>query len=95
MGIFYFRLLVLTLLGDFNSYLALEYLEYSRRLADKYRWNEADYFAKKGLLASNYQPIFPEVPESWDIGVSGLEEATLGRQKLVVLLNSKNSNSRL
>lgn len=74
---------------DFNSYLALEYLEYSRSLANKYSWNDADFFAKKGLLAANYKPVFPEVPESWGLDASQIEEATLARQKLVKFLNSK------
>ncbi len=68
-----------------NGYLALEYLQYSRDLANKYNWRDSDYFARKGIKASRNQKIFPEVPENWDLDNSQIEQATLARQKLVQL----------
>jgi len=72
--------------SDFNAYLALEYLEYSRSMADKYNWSHSDYFAKKGLRAANNKSIYPEVPEAWYLDASQIEEATLSRQRLQLLL---------
>jgi OmpA-OmpF porin, OOP family len=68
-----------------NGYLALEYLQYSRDLANKYNWRDSDYFARKGINASRNQETFPEVPENWDLDSSQIEQATLGRQKLIQL----------
>ena len=72
---------------DFNAFLALEYLEYSRNMSNKYNWYQADYFAKKGLKAANNKSIYPEVPESWYLNINQIEEATLSRQRLQALLN--------
>ncbi len=68
-----------------NGYLALEYLQYSRDLSNKNRWYEANYFSKKGIKASRNEEVFAEVPENWGVDVTQIEEATLGRQKLVRL----------
>lgn len=76
----------------FNAYLALEYLQYSRDLANKYNWRDSYYFSEKGLNAYRNHRVHPEVPESWDIDSSQIEEATLGRQKLVMLLSNSKAN---
>jgi outer membrane protein OmpA-like peptidoglycan-associated protein len=68
-----------------NGYLALEYLQYSRDLANKYNWRDSDYFARKGIKVSRNEEIYPEVPENWDLDNSQIEQATLGRQKLIQL----------
>jgi len=68
-----------------NGYLALEYLQYSRDLSAKHNWQDSDYFAQKGIKASRNEETFPEVPENWDLDNSQIEQATLGRQKLVKL----------
>ena len=68
-----------------NGYLALEYLQYARDLANKYNWRDSDYFAQKGIKAARNQETFPEVPENWDLDNSQIEQATLARQKLIRL----------
>ena len=70
----------------FNGYLALEYLQYSRDLANKYNWRDSDYFSRKGIKAAHNQDIFPEVPEEWYLDNSQIEQATLAREKLIKLL---------
>lgn len=74
---------------DFNGYLAREYLQYSRDLANRYDWRDSDYFAQKGIMASDNQETFPEVPEAWDLDASKIEEAVIARQRLQLLLNPK------
>ena len=78
-----------------NGYLALEYLQYSRDLANKYNWRDSDYFARKGIKAARNQEIFPEVPENWDLDDSQIEQATLARQKLVQLFFDQKARQML
>jgi OOP family OmpA-OmpF porin len=78
-----------------NGYLALEYLQYARDLTNKYNWRDADYFARKGIKAARNQQVFPEVPENWDLDSSQIEEATLGRQKLVQLFFNQKARQML
>ena len=68
-----------------NGYLALEYLQYSRDLANKYNWRDSDYFSRKGIKAARNEKIFPEAPEDWDLDNSQIEQATLAREKLIKL----------
>ena len=72
---------------DYNSYLSLEYLQYSRNLAAQDMSNEADYFAIKGLRASNNYEIYPEVPENWNLNPAKVEEAVAARKTLELLTN--------
>lgn len=72
--------------NDFNAYLAREYLQYSRKLANQYDWRDSDYFAKKGLRAANNYEVYPEVAESWDINSSKIEEISIARSRLQLLL---------
>ena len=71
---------------NFNGYLSLEYLQYSRDLANKYSWVDSEYFAMKGIEASRNKQVFPEVPENWYLDNSQIEQATLARKKLIILL---------
>ncbi|MES2678044.1 MAG: OmpA family protein [Pseudomonadota bacterium] len=70
----------------FKGYLALEYLQYSRDLANKYNWRDSDYFSRKGIKAARNQNIYPEAPEDWDLDSTQIEQATLAREKLIKLL---------
>lgn len=74
---------------DFNAYLAREYLQYSRDLANRYNWRDADHFASKGVMAANNREIYPEVPENWGLNADSLDEVSLARQRLELLLNPK------
>jgi outer membrane protein OmpA-like peptidoglycan-associated protein len=74
---------------DFNAYLSREYLQYSRDLANRYNWRDSDHFAKKGLRAINNREIYPEVPEYWSVNSSKIEEVSVARKRLELLLNPK------
>ncbi len=78
-----------------NGYMALEYLQYSRDLANKYNWRDSDYFSRKGIKAAHNQNIFPEVPEEWDLDDSQIEEATLAREKLIKLFYNPKATQTL
>lgn len=81
--------------GNFNGYLALEYLQYARDLSRKHHWQDSNYFSEKGLKASRDEVVFPEFPEKWDLDNTRIEEATLGRQKLIALLANPKANQTL
>lgn len=70
---------------DYNSYLALEYLQYSRNLLEQGMTKESDYFAIKGLRASNNYEIFPEVPEAWGLNPARVGEVVEARARLELL----------
>jgi outer membrane protein OmpA-like peptidoglycan-associated protein len=74
---------------DFNGYLAREYLQYSRDLANRYNWRDSDYFAQKGIRSADNREIYPEVPENWDVDSSKLEEVVISRKRLHLLLNPR------
>jgi outer membrane protein OmpA-like peptidoglycan-associated protein len=71
--------------NSLSGYLALEYLQYSRDLANKYNWVDSDYFALKGIKAARNQEIFPEIPEEWYLDNTQIEQATLARTQLITL----------
>ncbi len=75
--------------NDFNAYLAREYLQYSRDLANRYNWRDSDYFAQKGLRAVDNREIYPEVPENWGVDSTKVEEVSVARKRLELLLNPR------
>ncbi|MFT6220137.1 MAG: outer membrane protein OmpA-like peptidoglycan-associated protein [Myxococcota bacterium] len=78
-----------------NGYLALEYLQYSRDLANKYNWKDSDYFAAKGIKAARNRDTFPEVPEEWDLDNTQIEQSTLARTKLIKLFYNQKARQTL
>lgn len=74
---------------DFNAYLAREYLQYSRDLANKNNWRDSNYFAKKGLDVANNQEFYPEVAENWGLNFASSEEVAAARARLQLLLSPK------
>jgi len=66
----------------YSSYLALEYLEYSRNLAIQKRWNNANYFAKKGLDSSYGRKVIPESPVEWGVAMADREDAIMAQKRL-------------
>ncbi len=66
----------------YSSYLALEYLEYSRSLATAGNWPDSDYFANKGLDASNGVRVIPESPIRWGTSQIELEDAISAQKRL-------------
>lgn len=70
-------------LDDFyTSYLALEYLEYSRSLANAGNWHDSEYFAQKGLDASRGYKIIPESPIRWRLDMKEREGAVAAQKRL-------------
>lgn len=80
---------------NFNGYLALEYMQYSRNLANQHLQHDSRYFAKKGLLASQNKPPLPETTDQWHLDVSQIDEATVARQKLLNLLYNPEATKEL
>lgn len=68
-------------LEDFySSFLALEYLEYSRSLSATHNWRDSQYFAKKGLDTAKGYSLVLESPQYW--GANNLElEDLISAQK--------------
>ena len=60
--------------GGYNSYLALEYLDFSRNLGAAKKTQDAEYFAKKGAAAAKDQYIVPEDPRKWNADPKQMEE---------------------
>jgi len=75
--------------GGYESYLALEYLSFSRRLNQVKDFETAEYFAKKGLDIVAGVPFVPENPLDWEADASRVEELVLMQKKLEILLNNK------
>jgi outer membrane protein OmpA-like peptidoglycan-associated protein len=53
--------------GYFSSYLALEYLDFSRSLLEKGNFLNSEYFAKKGIDASKGYKVILENPRWWHV----------------------------
>ena len=74
---------------NINSYLALEYLQYSRALAHQNNQKAANYFALKGIKAAQNKEVFPEAPENWqntlDVNINQIKQSNIARRRLVGL----------
>jgi len=76
--------------GGYESYLSLEYLDFSRRLTIVKDIQASEYFAKKGLDIMSGKTYIPENPLDWEADKSRIEELILVQKKLEILLNNKN-----
>jgi len=76
--------------GGYESYLSLEYLDFSRRLTIVKDLQASEYFAKKGLDIMSGKAYIPENPLDWEADKSRIEELILVQKKLEILLNNKN-----
>lgn len=74
----------------YDSYLALEYLEYSRNLASVKDKKKSEYFAKKGLDLIDRKIIVPENPINWEADPAQVEEMVLMQDRLETILNTSN-----
>lgn len=72
--------------GFYSSYLALEYLEYSRSLATNYNWYTSEYFSKKGLDVARGFQVDPESPIEWNTDPIELEDAISAQKRLQQVL---------
>ena len=68
--------------GGFESYLALEYLGFSRRLDGVKDVNTSEYFAKKGLDVSHGYKVTPESPIQWGTAPAEREDAIAAQKRL-------------
>ena len=75
--------------GGYESYLALEYLDFSRKLLLVKDLKASEYFAKKGLNIINGVPYVPENPLEWKADKSRIEELILMQKELEILLNNR------
>jgi outer membrane protein OmpA-like peptidoglycan-associated protein len=75
--------------GGYESYLALEYLDFSRKLLLVKDLKASDHFAKKGLNIINGVPYVPENPLEWKADKSRIEELILMQKELEILLNNR------
>ena len=75
--------------GGYESYLALEYLDFSRKLLLVKDLKASEYFAKKGLNIIKGVPYVPENPLEWKADKSRIEELILMQKELEILLNNR------
>jgi len=76
--------------GGYESYLSLEYLDFSRRLSLVKDLTASEYFAKKGLDIMSGKTFIAEDPIVWEADRSMIEELILMQKKLEILLNNQN-----
>ena len=76
--------------GGYESYLSLEYLDFSRRLSLVKDLEASEYFAKKGLDIMSGKTFIAEDPINWEADRSMIEELILMQKKLEILLNNQN-----
>jgi outer membrane protein OmpA-like peptidoglycan-associated protein len=76
--------------GGYESYLSLEYLDFSRRLSLVKDLTASEYFAQKGLDIMSGKTFIAEDPIVWEADKTMIEELILMQKKLEVLLNNKN-----
>lgn len=69
---------------DYFSYLALEYLEFSRRLVTVKHLDDAQYFAKKGLEIANGSDAVPESPIKWNADEMQIEEMVMLQKRMEI-----------
>ena len=72
--------------GGYESYLALEYLMFSRNLAAIKDEKNSEYFAKKGLAAISGKDLVPESPIFWQADKTQVEAMILMQRKLENIL---------
>ena len=76
--------------GGYDSYLALEYLGFSRRLLIIKDKKTAEHFINKALETINGKSYIPENPLNWDADQARIAELVLVQKRLENLLNNKN-----
>lgn len=72
---------------NYQSYLALEYLQFSRYLSSIGEGITARYFGSKGLDVANGIRTFPESPIKWDADPQQRENMVFMQKRLEILLN--------
>ena len=73
----------------FQKALAKYYLEFSKSEAEQYDWEDADYFARKGLLAADGNDMEPEEVKDWSIDAGAQKSLEEARQLLLKAVSIK------
>jgi outer membrane protein OmpA-like peptidoglycan-associated protein len=76
--------------GGYDSYLALEYLQFARNLASIKDNSTSHYFAVKGLHIVEGKPFIPENPIKWRADIAQIEEMVLMQKRLEMVLTEPN-----
>ncbi|MDX2082564.1 MAG: OmpA family protein [Rickettsiales bacterium] len=71
--------------GTFNTYLALEYLDFSRNLAAGKNKKDAQYFLNKSSLIAQDKVIVPENPIDWKADPTQIEELVAMQKRLDII----------
>jgi len=74
--------------NTYNSYLALEYLVFARKLASSNDNKNAEYFAKKGRETALGESQKPENPLKWRADPAQMKEMVLMQKRLEDVLNT-------
>lgn len=72
--------------GGYDSYLALEYLQFSRNLATVKDKKNSKYFAEKGLAVSRGEDVVPENPIKWNADPGQIETMVMMQKRLEMAL---------
>lgn len=72
--------------GNYQSYLALEYLTFSRKLLSVNDKKTSEYFAQKGRAVAMGQMAIPENPIRWKADGSQIESMVLMQKRLESVL---------
>lgn len=72
--------------GKYESYLALEYLEFSRKLVAVNDKKTAEYFSKKALGINSGDEVIPENPITWKADEAQMEEMVMMQKRLEQIL---------
>jgi outer membrane protein OmpA-like peptidoglycan-associated protein len=81
--------------GGYESYLALEYLDFARKLQAAKDEIRAEYFAQKGLLIAAGNEAIPENPITWKADLAQMQEMILMQKRLEKVLNDRQLKSQL
>jgi outer membrane protein OmpA-like peptidoglycan-associated protein len=68
--------------NDYNSYLALEYLQFAKILSSGKGKSDAGYFATKGIKVSEGREVVPENPIKWKADRTQIEEMIVMQKRL-------------
>lgn len=79
----------------FESYLALEYLNFSQKLLSVNDKKNSQYFAKKGLDTFLRKDIIPENPLNWQVDENQIKEMIFMQKRMEEINNIKNLRIQL
>lgn len=81
--------------GGYESFLALEYLDFARRLQSLKDEENAAYFSNKGLMIAAGEEMVPENPIKWKADLAQMEEMIMMQKRLEKILNDQQMKSQL